>query len=287
MKYYDLNYLEKVDLNGLMNNENNYRKYVAKKLTNGITKTTDGWLKPYKLLPVNICEDKNILVEGEIIKKNKKVVKISKKKELLKKDYETSKKLEELKCINFAKYLGFFSCKDNIKNYNNNKLLPRYFCKNDGTINYFLFMDYYDIGSLVNYKPKGIEEIIKIINQIICSMTLAYERLGLVHGDLHPGNILIKKTKREKIKYKYIDREIEIKTNGIQIVIFDFDRSNNSNNFGMLLNEILTFINLYDSYLLENQILNINNISITPLKSLKKELLKITNLRNLKNIIGD
>lgn len=31
MEYYNLNYLEKVDLNGLMNNENNYRKYVAKK----------------------------------------------------------------------------------------------------------------------------------------------------------------------------------------------------------------------------------------------------------------
>ena len=29
-------------------------------------------------------------------------------------------------------------------------------------------------------------------------------------------------------------------------ILFDFDRSNFSNNFGMLLNEILTFINLYD-----------------------------------------
>ena len=32
MQYYNLNYLEKSDLDGLMNNENNYKKYIAKKI---------------------------------------------------------------------------------------------------------------------------------------------------------------------------------------------------------------------------------------------------------------
>lgn len=290
MEYYNLNYLEKVDLNGLMNNENNYRKYVAKKIKNQTIehkKTTNEWLLPTKILPVNRGENKNKLIEANIIKKKKVVVKISKKYELLNKDYEISKKLEELKCINFAKYLGFFSCKDDINNYNLEKPLPKYFCKNNGTINYFLFMEYYEIGSILNYKPEKIEEIISIINQVIGSIILAFETFGFIHGDLHPGNILIKKIKKDKIKYKYQDRETEINTHKIQIVLFDFDRSNFSNDFGMLLNEILTFINLYDSYLLESKILKVNNISITPLRTLKKELYKVINIDGLKNIIGD
>ena len=48
---------------------------------------------------------------------------------------------------NFAKYLGFFT--NDI-----NKPLPKYFCKNNGTENYFLFMEYYDFGSILNYIPK-------------------------------------------------------------------------------------------------------------------------------------
>ena len=35
-----------------------------------------------------------------------------------------------------------------------NKPLPKYFCKNNGTENYFLFMEYYDFGSILNYIPK-------------------------------------------------------------------------------------------------------------------------------------
>lgn len=291
MQYYNLNYLEKTDLDGLMNNENNYKKYIAKKIINQESITTNEWLIPNKLLPINRGENrgenKNKLVLANIIKKKKIVVKISKRKELLEKDFLTSKKLEVLNCVNFAKYLGFFSCNDNFNNYNVNKPLPKYFCKNNGTENYFLFMKYYDLGSITNYKPISIEQIISIINQIIASTILAFEQLGFIHGDLHPGNVLIKKTKKNFIKYKYNDKYFEIKTNGIEIIMFDFDRSNFSGNFGLFINEILTFINLYDSYLLESNILKINNISITPLRTLKKELYKVTDIKSLKSVIGD
>jgi predicted unusual protein kinase regulating ubiquinone biosynthesis (AarF/ABC1/UbiB family) len=133
----------------------------------------------------------------------------------------------------------------------------------------------------------NINEIISIINQVIASTTLAFEKLGFIHGDLHLGNVLIKNTKKDFIKYKYNDKDLEIKTNGIEIVMFDFDRSNFSGNFAIFLNEILAFINFYDSYLLESNLLKINNISITPLITLKRELYKVINIESLKNIIGD
>lgn len=287
MQYYNLNYLEKIDLDGLMNNDNNYKKYIVHKIINNDLTTIDGWLIPNKLLPVNRGENKNKLVIANIVKKKRVVVKISKKKELLEKDFLTSKKLEELNCSNFARYLGFFSCNDNFNNYNANKPLPKYFCKNNGTENYFLFMKYYDIGSILNYKPNSINQIISIINQTIASTVLAFENLGFVHGDLHPGNVLIKKTQKKNIKYKYNDIDLEIETNGIEIILFDFDRSNFSGNFGMFLNEIMAFINFYDSYLLESNILKLNNILITPLRTLKKELYKVTDIKSLKYIIGN
>lgn len=287
MEYLNLNYLEKTDLNGLMNNDNSYKKYVARKIVKNKKINTDGWILSNKLLPVNRGENKNKLIKADLIKKKEIVIKISKRKELLEKDYSISIKLEELKCINFAKYLGFFSCKDDIDNYNSDKPLPKYFCKNNGTTNYFLFMNYYPLGSIVKYIPQNIDEIISIINQVLASMILAYEKLGFIHGDLHPGNILCKNTKKPSIKYSFNNGNKEINTDGIQIIIFDFDRSNFSGDFARLLNELSTFINLYESYLIEKNLFEMNNISVTPLRNLKREFYKVTDINKLKELIGN
>jgi len=244
-QYFNLIYLEKSDLDGLMNNENNYKKYIAKKVIN------KNFINTYNLLSI----------------KKRVVVKISKRKELLENDNNTSKKLAELKCVNFAKYFGFFSCKNND--------------------NYFLFMEYYDFGSILNYIPKSLNEIISILNQVIASATLAFEHFGFIHGDLHPGNILLKKTKKDFIKYKFTDKELKIKTNGIQIVILDFDKSNFSGNFAMFFLNLSLFIDFYEMYFIEKNIFDKNTIIVTPFAQLKKEFHKITNITQLKEFIGN
>ena len=284
MEYYNLNYLDKSDLDGLNNNENNYKKYVAKKITKSNLTSTDGWLIPEKLLPVNRGENKDKLVEANIIKKKKVVVKISKNKNLLEKDYNTSLKLQILKCSNFAKYIAFFSCKDDFNNYELNKKLPKYFCKNNGTTNYFLFMEYYPIGSILNYIPTKIDEIISIINQVLASLIIAFEKLGFIHGDLHPGNILLKITKKNSIKY---NNDIIINTSGLEVLIFDFDRSNFSGNFSIFLSELSAFINFYELYLIEKDIFKKNNELVTPFRILKREFYKITTIKELKKFIGN
>ena len=83
MNNYALQYLEKVKINGVRNNEENYRKYIAEKSIN--SKNTDGWL-PNQLLNISNKISGNKIVKGNIIKKKKIIVKISKNKELLEKD---------------------------------------------------------------------------------------------------------------------------------------------------------------------------------------------------------
>jgi serine/threonine protein kinase len=148
-------------------------------------------------------------------------------------------------------------------------------------------MEYYDLGSILNYIPKSLNEIISIINQVIASATLAFEQFGFIHGDLHPGNILIKKTKKDLIKYKFTDKDLEIKINGIQIVMFDFDRSNFSANFAIFFSELSAFINFYEMYLIEKNIFNKNSKLVTPFSHLKKEFYKIINITQLKEFIGN
>lgn len=227
-----------------MNNQNNYKKYIAKKVINQESITTNYLLNPNYLL------------------------KISKRKELLENDLNSSKKLAELKCVNFAKYLGFFS-------------------NNNNTPNYFLFMKYYNFGSILNYIPRSITEIISILNQVIASATLAFEHFGFIHRNLHPGNILLKKTKKDFITYKFTDKEFKIKTNCIQIVITDFDKSNFSNNFGMFFSDLSLFIDFYEMYFIEKNIFDKNTIIVTPFAQLKKEFHKITNITQLKEFIGN
>lgn len=256
MDYYSLENLPKADFGFLNNNDNQYRKYIASLFNtknNNKPLNTSGWLIPRKILKIgndNIGERSSgdVLIESDMfIKRKTVVVKISTNEKLLNNDFNTSKKLNTIKCTNFAKYLGLFSCKDNIKNYSKKYPLPEHFCKLDGDINYFLFMPYYKLGSLVEFEPESIDQIISIINQVICANYLAFEKLNFIHNDLHLGNILIKPTTKKHITYNFNEVSKNISTNGIEIVIFDFDRStfNKSNTFGMCLGQIMTFISIY------------------------------------------
>ena len=281
MEFHNLTYLDKADIGGVRNNDNNYRKYISENKNNN-PKNTDGWMVPIKMLNIENRKSGNKILEANLIRRKKIVVKISKNKELLKKDYEISNELKKLKCINFAKYLGFFSCKDIINDYNKNKPLPNYFCKNNGTYNYFLFMNYYPLGSINDFRPTNINELISIINQLLESTTLAFEKMNFIHGDLHPGNILIKQTTKRTIDYEFNNLSKSVDTFGYEIVLFDFDRSSFNNNFGLFLSELSCFINLYERILIEKNIFRNSSF-----KNLKREFLKITNLDKLKDFIDN
>lgn len=291
MEYYNLEYLPKTDFGFLNNNDNTYRKYIASLFDKkDKPKNTSGWLVPKKILQVNSNNNNrrasgDILIESDLfIKKKTVVVKISKNKKLLNEDFEASKQLNSIKSPNYSKYLGLFSCKDDIKKYSKSKPLPEEFCKLNGETNFFLFMPYYKLGSLAVYVPKNIDEIISIINQFICASLFAYQKLGFLHNDLHIGNILLKPTSKETIKYNLNQGMKEIKTFGVEIIIFDFDRStfNNHNSFFKYLIKLMTLINIYVLKLLEYPLWK-----DIDLKNFQKNLYKITKEDELYEFVGN
>ena len=139
-------------------------------------------------------------------------------------------------------------------------------------------MEYFPLGSLASYIPQTLDEVISIINQVIASSISAFEKNGFIHGDLHPGNIIIKKTKKKKFDYP--------KTAGIKIILFDFDRSKFNGDFMTLFVELSTFINIYEKLLLDKNIFLIKN-NKTPFSSIKKDFYSITNIAGLKNFVGN
>ncbi len=144
-------------------NRETYIKFLALKKNENLP-NTHNWLIPQKLInrpkkkhPTGFNEQK--LIISNIVIKKKIVVKMSKEIDMLKNDYNNAITLSQLNCPNFMKYLGFFQCKDNINKFNVNKNLPPYFCQKDGSTNGFIFMDYFELGSLDKYIPKNIDEI--------------------------------------------------------------------------------------------------------------------------------
>ena len=284
MNKYKLTHLNKPFINFVNNNDDNYTKYLAEIFNNakGIfcrakIKTMDRLRSP-KLISITRRG------HGDRRRSPKVVVKISKNKEMLEKDYNASIILSQLKCSNFAKYYGFFSCKDDLNSFEKNKILPKKFCLKNGTTNYYIFMAYFPLGSLENYLPKNVDELKSIVNQIIAASILANEKFGFIHNDLHHGNILVRKTTKKQLTYNFNDRVKTINTYGIEIVMFDFDRSEFNCDYSRLLLQLNAFFNIYN-YFISNKNKPINKDD--PLKYTLKELQKITTLDMLKEFIGD
>ena len=70
---------------------------------------------------------------------------------------------------------------------------------------------------------KGVKNI---LIQAVLAVSVAYDRVGFLHGDLHLGNILFKKTKMRTITYSSSNLgEFPIETGGYKVVIMDFEKS--------------------------------------------------------------
>ena len=141
----------------------------------------------------------------------------------------------------FIRYLCTFPCFDDTakkapktKNGDRPKPFTKNICQAPHTkenLQNVLVMPYIQGGSIENYvfTQDNIQLLQSLLAHTIMSLTVAYDRIQFIHGDLHLGNILFKKTTKTEITYSIRGSEpIVLPTVGYKVVIMDFEKSRTS-----------------------------------------------------------
>ena len=170
--------------------------------------------------------DKSRILQAKLEEHKDIVVKLG-DDESIRKEYEYAKKLYKLK--GFVKFICYFECNDNFLEYPNEK--RNYLCHGEGNQMKIIVMPYFELGSIGGYK--WTTENITVLRSCITHALLSYINAfthGYLHGDFHPGNVLLKTTKQRSIDYLFdrFDQNgevLNIETNGLRTWIMDFENT--------------------------------------------------------------
>jgi hypothetical protein len=178
------------------------------------TGTTNGWLAIKKLL----VDDRYNVLLGTLKNYKEVVVKFGSPNAIIK-EYELSKIAHNHRIPNFIKFLCLFTCNDDeeaIKHQN-------FICNGPGNVLGIIVMPYYPEGNLDNYhwNRSNLSVLKNVLVQAVWSLLYAYEQFNFLHGDMHIGNILLRKTKKTSLQYG----EHSLNILGLYTIIMDFGRS--------------------------------------------------------------
>jgi serine/threonine protein kinase len=140
---------------------------------------------------------KHTMVINAIVKEfhNKIVVKIGKSNELVRQEYNISKKLIDAGVHGFIHIDCLFSCKNNLEKYKIGQQIDEdsfQVCDTNGIYNVdVLVMPFIGKGITLNIYLVDEIKYKKILKQVVENLFSAFIKTGFVHGDLHFGNILI------------------------------------------------------------------------------------------------
>lgn len=192
---------------------------------------TKDWLE---LLSKFKHDASNIKVYKALLDKNKNIVaKIGKYK--LDYEYEVAKKLEILKMPTFIKFNCLFSCLDNFSELKNT---TKTVCKKEGEPVSIILMPYIEEERIELWKwvRNNFDLMKNVMKHVFLSLFYAKQKIGFIHGDLHLGNVLLKKSNRKEITYGDYG---SLQVLGLMPVIMDFDKSNFLEKFDTVLYEDL------------------------------------------------
>jgi len=184
------------------------------------TRDIEKWLTQTN--PIDIKKERAIieaLLQDERFQKDLKVIVKMSESKTIEKEYDIANKLKNIP--GFILFICKMSCKDNLDRYIHKNIK---ICSQNDTDHLYnlLIMPYISGGSMRVYnfidKP---DKLISCLSQLIVSLFLAFKEHGFLHTDIHLDNVLLRKTKKINIKYN----DIEIKSEGLQICIMDFDLS--------------------------------------------------------------
>lgn len=205
-------------MSGIGQNGNKY--YLTTCQNHGNTK---GWIRlEGELKPFRNLVDKSKVFRAEFLKSKNVVVKISGDNSI-QHEYDVSKRMAKVK--GYVRYTCFFTCAGNYFDYP--KRNKNYLCNGAGNSLKVIVMPLFPLGTVASHAwPSSESKILRsILKQAVLSYCFAFERMGFVHGDFHAGNIALKETRRELLKYKVSNTEISIPTQGYKSVLMDFENS--------------------------------------------------------------
>jgi hypothetical protein len=201
-------------------------KYYIENCKNKITdknKNTNGWINilDYLKIPRGDLDKSRILLA--LLDKHKKIVLKIGDNNAIKKEFEYGKKIYK-NTKGFVKFICYFECNDNYLNYPNKK--QDFICNGNGNSMKIIIMPFFELGNIGTYNW-NIDNV-NILKSSIKHSILSYIQLfmnGYLHGDFHPGNVLLKKTSSTYIDYKIKNVGIidNIPTFGIRTWIMDFE----------------------------------------------------------------
>ena len=204
------------------------RKYFLNYCKDRITDenpTTNGWtafLDVIKTLKIKNDDDKSRVFLSLLDKHENVVVKIG-DSDKIEHEYKIGLILDEFD--GFVKFLCFFTCDDDYLS------VEKTLCKGPGNVMKIIIMPYFEMGSLISHKLSNINQLRSVLKQIFLTIMEANRKIGFIHGDLHPGNIVLKKTKSSSTIYDLCELGFHIiPTYGIRSLIMDFEGSDIESN---------------------------------------------------------
>jgi len=126
---------------------------------------------------------------------------------------------------NVVKYLDNFTCRTNIREFIRDEPEAQV-CTDKGELEQFLAVE--KLTSIRDFfKTKKPEDHTlvhtSIIRQLTCTLQIMQDTLGFIHGDLGDWNVMCRPTENKTITYQINSKDYVIPTEGIYVVIIDFE----------------------------------------------------------------
>tara|TARA_Y100000389_G_scaffold146531_1_gene145236 strand:+ start:1674 stop:2513 length:840 start_codon:yes stop_codon:yes gene_type:complete len=240
-------------------------------------KNTDSWINILNYLNISITElSKLNLLKLLIDKHQELVIKLGSNYNILK-EYRFSNDINN-KTKGFVQFMFYFKC---------NYLQDNNICNG-----FIIVMPHFSLGNIgtFNWNQKNIHILHSSIKHAFLSYIQLYA-IGYLHGDFHPGNVLLKKTKLKHIDYNIenIGEFKNIPTNGIRTWIMDFEKMEKIENIHDVttLNDFYFDMKKFLVFIQQNIfITNINKTSLISFENYINTLISMNGkLLNKKNII--
>lgn len=221
-KTYNIRKLQKQSFSSQKEVPKYYLSYCKEKI-NTQNPNTNGWINIIKTLKMPLEDyDKSRILLAKLEHHKDIVVKIG-DDDSIRREYEYGKKLYKIKGV--VKFICYFECNDDFLKYPDKE--RNHLCNGEGSRMKIIAMPYFELGSIGSYEWNldNIHVLRTCIKHAIMTNISAFMH-GFLHGDFHPGNILLKKTKQSSIDYLFEEiGEVNIETNGVRTWIMDFENT--------------------------------------------------------------